>query len=170
MCNGQSLRFSCSLRFKRETARLRSRVERGGAQSLSKLALGLLVAGIAAMPFVDKTDATSQPVLAYGDDIAQTQHSPKQIAYIVTSHLGLSCRIVGELGQVEIAVVKPDPSCATVMAGLENVSRWTAGASGFDLLQDASGKTILVIGPSDGFAYEATTEDGTQLSFALSDV
>jgi hypothetical protein len=137
---------------------------------MSKLALGLLVAGIAAMPFVDKTDATPQPVLAYGDTAAAQQSQSNQVVYVVTSNLGSSCKIVSEGNQGEVALVKPEGDCASVMEGLEQVTRWRASARGFDQLQNASGKTILVVGPSDGFAYEATTDDGKHLSFALSGV
>jgi hypothetical protein len=133
---------------------------------MSKLALGLLVLGIAATPFVEKDVPVAKPVLAYDTTGSITPLANSQIVYVVRSTNGATCRVVSE----NKGLIKPDSACAQVHEGLENVTNRVAGDQGNDLLKDASGKTIMVLGPSDGFAFEAVKEDGTQISFSLSDV
>jgi hypothetical protein len=137
---------------------------------MSKLALGLVVAGIAAMPFVDKGDKSDMPNLAYAETFDAAPLNSNQTVYVVASQGGAMCKIVNQLDQHNDVVVKADNNCAAVHDGLERVTSWVSGTRGNDMLKDASGKTILVVGPSDGFAFEAVSYSGAQISFALSGV
>ena len=137
---------------------------------MSKLALGLLVTGIAAMPFVDKGDKTERMALAYAETAMDAPSNQTQMIYVVTSSAGATCHMASALDLKNEVIVTPDRSCAQVHEGLDRVTRWTVGEKGNDALKDASGATIMVVGPSDGFAYEAVSDDGTQISFSLSEV
>ncbi len=137
---------------------------------MSKVAVGLLVAGIAAMPFVDRGDVPQKATVSYAERDVAAPAKTNQTVYVVSSSTGSSCRIVSEIDASNSVIVKPERTCANVYDGLDRVAKWTADGRGNDALKDASGRTILVVGPSDGFAYEAVTNNGMQISFALSDV
>ncbi|MGL4489293.1 MAG: hypothetical protein ACRCU5_07605 [Rhizobiaceae bacterium] len=137
---------------------------------MSKLAIALLVIGVAAMPFVDTEEKAAALPVAYGGTAAAAPLVERQTVYIVKSSTGSSCQMVSAKEDSKTMIVRPDVDCAKVASGLERVTKWVAGENGHDLLVDASGAVVMVLGPSDGFAYEAVTNDGAQISFALSGV
>jgi hypothetical protein len=137
---------------------------------MSKLAVGLLVAGILATIVSSRGEKPDQDVLAYGEAYVAVPQAESSLVYTVTSSSGASCRIVSESNGNNRVGVKPNEECADVFSGLDRVTQWTKGERGQDVLKDASGNAILVVGPSDGFAYEAVSADGAQISFALSEV
>jgi hypothetical protein len=134
--------------------------------------VGLAVAGIALAPFADKS-AASKPEAAQSDApwVAEYGVDP-----IVTSagvptirHLKVATS-VGQcmLSVTDTAAIVAEPSCGHVHAGLEKASVWKVnGASA--AIADASGRVILEVGASDGFAYEGTSAAGGVVTLTEAD-
>ncbi len=135
-----------------------------------KVALGLLAVGIAAMPFVDKGVTPDRIPVAYQEGTHEIAINPNLTVYSVTSQTGAACQMTHILNQTEQQAVQAESACADVYAGLDRVTDWIAADNGDVVLKDATGKTILRVEASDGFAFEALTADGAQISFALSGV
>jgi Protease inhibitor Inh len=135
-----------------------------------KVALGLLAVGIAAMPFVDKGATPEKTAVAYQEVAGEGAADPNQTVYSVTSQTGAACHITRKSDQTGKQAVKAESACADVYAGLERVTDWIEADDGEVALKDATGNMILRVGASDGFAYEALTANGAQITFALGEV
>jgi hypothetical protein len=64
-------------------------------------------------------------------------------------------RIAGNNPQA--SALKLDADCAEVFVDLEKAVSWLDREDGSAAIVDESGKELLVLGPSDGFAYESST-------------
>jgi hypothetical protein len=64
-------------------------------------------------------------------------------------------RIAGNNPQA--SSLKLDADCADVFADLSKAVSWLDHDDGSAAIVDQSGKELLVLGPSDGFAYESNT-------------
>lgn len=64
-------------------------------------------------------------------------------------------RIAGNNPQA--SALKLDDDCTEVYTDLKNAVSWLDRDDGSAAIVDASGKEVLVLGPSDGFAYETNT-------------
>lgn len=135
-----------------------------------KVALGLLAVGIAAMPFVDKDAEHEKVALAYSEDAVNAAADMNTKVYSVASQTGAECRIVSTDAPQNQQAVQSESACADVYVGLDRVTHWSPAENGDAVLKDRSGNTIMRVEPSDGFAFEAVTADGAQITFALNDV
>ena len=137
--------------------------------------LGLAVAGIALAPFAEKSGAmtANNPadnapwVAEYGVDPIVTRVAAAAAA---VRHL----RVATPDGQCMLSVtnmadVKAEPACSNVYAGLEKANAWKANGE-FATIADASGRAILEIGASDGFAYEGTSASGGVVTLTDADI
>jgi hypothetical protein len=64
-------------------------------------------------------------------------------------------RIAGNNPQA--SALKLDADCTDVFTDLNKAVSWLDREDGSAAIVDASGKEVLVLGPSDGFAYETST-------------
>ncbi len=64
-------------------------------------------------------------------------------------------RVAGNNPQA--SALKLDADCPAVFTDLKNAVSWLDREDGSAAIVDASGKEVLVLGPSDGFAYETNT-------------
>jgi hypothetical protein len=134
-----------------------------------RLALVAFFAGLALMPFVSRYDGEIKGPLAYSES-AQLGTIDDATVYVASSDSGVECRLITKPSSIRSDLVQADRHCAEVFDGLERVSVWAANPDGTVHLADGAGKTVLIIGPSDGFAYEATNAGHTQISFVVSDI
>lgn len=132
-----------------------------------KSVFGLLIAGVALMPFVDGKNAA--PLVS--KSVAAPSDATKSglIEYTLNSASGQIChikmltKVVG--GAAKLAV---DPTCDGVSAGLSNAVSWVEGARGTARIVGSDGQTIMAVGPSDGFAYETSGSDTELVTFSES--
>ncbi len=132
-----------------------------------KTIVGLAFAGIALTPFAEKGSAPSP--LPYADvDPIQTSSmkAGSRTGYLVSAASGSSCRIVVAMLGSSDAAARADASCANVYPGLETVTRWSSSSENTVNLITNTGAALLVLGPSDGFAYEAVSPAATQITFS----
>jgi hypothetical protein len=123
-----------------------------------KSVFGLLVVGVALIPFTNGqrhgahlTNDAALPAIAQKADF---------VGFTVNSASGQSCTIK-MLGSPSDATIKlqVEPTCEQVSAGLSQAATWINGDKGTASLMGSDGQTILSVGPSDGFAYEAIGSD-----------
>jgi hypothetical protein len=132
-----------------------------------KSVFGLLVAGIALMPFVDGKKAT--PLAAQAVATPTGVVSSGLIEYTLSSASGQNCHMklltqaVG--GVAKLAV---DPACEGVSAGLSKAVSWVEGAKGTAQIIGKDGQMIMCVGPSDGFAYETSGSNANIVTFSES--
>jgi hypothetical protein len=131
---------------------------------------GLAVAGIALAPFADKSAAptTEAPWVAeYGVDPIVTSVGRAQAAVrhlkVATSDGACMLSVTDDIA------VHAEPSCDGVFAGLEKAATWKNRGEAAVII-DASGRTILEIGASDGFAYEGTSIGGGVVTLTDADI
>ena len=133
-----------------------------------KVIFGLAAAGIALAPFseqsvVRKTEAPTNNapannapwVAEYGVDPVVTSAGFPGIRHLKVATANGQCM----LSVTDAAAVVAEPSCGDVYAGLEKANAWLVTGE-TAAIADASGRVILEIGASDGFAYEGTSVDG----------
>jgi hypothetical protein len=119
---------------------------------LPLLAAGILAGG-AGYATVDLPDA---PMKA---GLQAPQIEPNAMTYAAhapgVDTVCLIKRIAGNSPQA--SALKLDADCTEVFADLNKAVSWLDRDDGSAAIVDASGKELLVLGPSDGFAYETST-------------
>ena len=132
-----------------------------------KCVFGLLVVGVALMPFVDAKKV--KPLVTKGVATQSNIVTSDLIVYTLNSANGQTCHIkmltktVG--GVANLAV---DTACEGVSAGLGNAVSWIEGDKGTAQIIGSDGQTIMSVGPSDGFAYETSGSDAEMVTFSES--
>ncbi|MGB8817644.1 MAG: hypothetical protein WCC66_06950 [Rhizobiaceae bacterium] len=132
-----------------------------------KTIVGLAIAGIALLPYAEK--AETPWVAEFGVDpiVTSAKAAEPAIRRLKVAAMSGTCMIeIAGAGNVPLQV-RPEPSCASVHAGLEGANSWLSDGESA-LIADASGRTILGFGPSDGFAYESLPASGAIVT--LSDI
>ena len=130
--------------------------------------LGLAIAGIALAPFAEKSAApkTEAPWVAeYGVDPIVTSAGLREVRHLKVATADGQCM----LSVTNMADVKAEPACGDVYVGLEKANVWKANGE-FATIADASGRAILEIGASDGFAYEGTSVGGGVVTLTDADI
>lgn len=130
-----------------------------------RIALVLLVAGIGASQFLDDREKLPKGLAAYDDTQSSETEQNGRVMYRVVASSGSSCRLTSIAAAQGHVRVETEPECGAVHAGLDTVRQWTPDSQGNVLLNDADGKTVLMIQSSDGFAYEAALGEAVQISF-----
>ncbi len=129
-----------------------------------KTIVGLVLAGIALTPFAEKAIV---PVVAQQSDVDTINTSSMNLAnrlvYDAAAPSGAHCRIVVDAGQAGQAFAHPEQECAKVYPGLETVFIWSTSTDATVRLGDQTGLTVLELGASDGFAYEAVSPATAQV-------
>lgn len=125
----------------------------------------LAVSGVAMAPFAD-TSPVAKPeseqadapwVAEYGVDPIVTSAGATQPA---VRHLKVATsQGTCMLSVTNMASVQAEPTCGSIQAGLEKAAVWKANGE-FAAIADASGRVVLEVGASDGFAYEGTSATG----------
>ena len=130
-----------------------------------KTIVGLAFAGIALTPFAEKGTA---PAELPGVDMTETSamSSDNRLVYYAAAQSGAHCRILVDLTGLGSGKAKPEADCAGVFPGLETVAQWSPTGEDTVRLNDAAGLTVLELGASDGFAYEAVSSDAAQVTFS----
>jgi hypothetical protein len=136
--------------------------------------LGLAVAGVALAPFAEKAGAPKAEapwVAEYGVDpiVTSTGRDVPSVRHLKVATQDGQCllSVISTLNSPSI--VRAEPSCGDVYAGLDKASVWTsAGETG--RIADAAGRLILEIGASDGFAYEGTSASGGVVTLTEADI
>lgn len=132
-----------------------------------RFALVMLVTGITASAFVGNDKISIKPVLAYDDGQTSGAIDDGRLVYQVVSASGFACTITSIVGLGGAIRVEPEKACDGVVDGLGTVSQWISGERGNFLLKNADGEIVLMIQPSDGFAYEATSDENVQISLQI---
>ena len=129
-----------------------------------KTIVGLALAGIALTPFAEKAIV---PVAAQQSDVdtinTASMKAANRLVYDAAAPSGAHCRIVVDAGQAGQTFAHPEPECAKVYPGLETVFVWSTSTGETVRLGDQTGATVLELGASDGFAYEAVSPATAQL-------
>ena len=132
-----------------------------------KSVFGLLIAGVALMPFVDGKKAA--PLVT--EAVAMPADTVKSglVEYTLNAATGQTCHIKmltqAINGAAKLAV---DDACDGVSAGLSKAVSWVDGDKGTARLIGSDGQTIMSIGPSDGFAYETSGSNADIVTFSES--
>lgn len=138
-----------------------------------KVIVGLAAAGMALAPFAEKAEvrqaeatANNAPWVAeYGVDPIITSADAPTIRHLKVATSSGQC----VLSVTNSAAVMAEPSCSNVHAGLEKAAVWTVNGE-FSAIADASGRVILEVGASDGFAYEGTSAAGGVVTLTDADI
>lgn len=132
-----------------------------------KSVFGLLVIGIALMPFVDVKNA---PPLVTKTAAARSEAVKSGFAeYTVISAAGQMCHIKMLTKAVGgVAKLAADGACDGVSAGLSKAVSWVEGDQGTARIIGSDGQTIMAVGPSDGFAYETSGSNDNIVTFSES--
>lgn len=129
-----------------------------------KTIVGLALAGIALTPFAEKAIV---PVAAQQGDVdtinTSSMKPANRLVYDAAAPSGAHCRIVVDAGQAGPAFAHAERDCAKVYPGLETVFVWSASTGDTVRLGDQTGATVLELGASDGFAYEAVSPATAQV-------
>ncbi len=130
-----------------------------------KSVFGLLIAGVALMPFVDGKKVA--PLVA----VAEPAHAATAglVEYTLSSSSGQNCHmkmLTQAIGGV--AKLAVDPACESVSAGLSKAVSWIEGSKGTAQIMGRDGQMILSVGPSDGFAYETSGSNANIVTFSES--
>lgn len=142
-------------------------------REMIKVIVGLAAAGIALAPFAEqsevrKADAptnTAPWVAEYGVDPIVTSAGVSTIRHLKVATSDGQCM----LSVTDAASVVAEPSCGHVHAGLEKASVWKVNGESA-VIADASGRVILEVGASDGFAYEGTSAAGGVVTLTEADI
>jgi hypothetical protein len=132
-----------------------------------KTIIGLAMAGIALTPFAEKTVSPAASQQTDVDPIKTgAMKSPARLAYQAAAPSGAKCRILVDAPGFGITAAHADAACAEVYPGLETVADWTLAGADMVRLHDAAGTTVLELGASDGFAYEAVAPLAAQITIS----
>jgi hypothetical protein len=138
-----------------------------------KVILGLAAAGIALAPFSEQSGALTSNaptndapwVAEYGVDPIVTSAGVPTIRHLKVATSDGQCM----LSVTDAAAVVAEPSCGDLHAGLETATVWKVNGESA-VIADASGRVILEVGASDGFAYEGTSAAGGVVTLTDADI
>jgi hypothetical protein len=132
-----------------------------------KSVFGLLVIGVALMPFVDGKKAS--PVVVKAAFIPSNSVKSGLVEYTLNSASGQTCHIKMLTETVGgVAKLAADGACDGVSAGLSKAASWIEGDKGTAQIIGSNGQTIMSVGPSDGFAYETSGSNADIVTFSES--
>jgi hypothetical protein len=138
-----------------------------GSRIMIRTIAGLALAGIALTPYAEKAKL---PVPAHQSDVdtinTSSMKSANQLVYDAAAPSGAHCRIIVNTGQAGKPFAHPEADCAEVYPGLETVSVWSQQVDDIVRLGDQSGMTVLELGASDGFAYEAVSPAAARITIS----
>lgn len=132
-----------------------------------KSMFGVLVAGIALMPYVDAK--TPPPVVAKAIAMQRSAVAPSLVEYTLNSASGQICHMKMLTQPVGgVAKLNVDSACDGMNADLSKAVAWVESENGTAQIIGSDGQTIMTVGPSDGFAYETFGSDTDIVTFSES--